>query len=226
MSFKIVNNTQAAISRNMRRMEMTANNLSNTETPGFKKLKAAYEKKNQEINMQSYRENTSGAIEKDGDPYHVAVLGDGYLRVQDNNGMFLRRAGDFAVSPEGELITSTGETVLVDGGAIQINGMPEITGDGTIIVNGEAVGRLDITVPTEPNRLQPARNGNFIYDGPEEEPQDTRLIQGALESSNSDGVEEMNSLIELTRSAEIASKIFRTSSEMLRMASTELGKVD
>ncbi len=224
--FPIVRKTQTAISRDMRGLEMTANNLANSESPGFKKIQASFERKGDEIAMNSFRRQQAGIIKNDGDPYHIAILGDGYFRVQSEQGEMLRRGGDFMLDPNGRLVTTTGDVLLGEGGEIVLQGTPEIMGDGTILVDGLPIDILRVVVPEDLNGLEDAGNGNFIYNGGFADAIDSRLVQGALEGSNTKGVEEMTQLIELTRASDIASRIFRTGSEILKMASSELGKVE
>ena len=223
--FPIIRKTQTAISRDIRRLEMTSNNLANSDSPGFKKVQASFEKQGTEIEMNSFRKPDSGVITRDEDPFHVAILGEGYFKVASEQGELLRRGGDFMVDENGTLITSTGEKVIGEGGEIVLNGTPEIRGNGSILVNGEPIGMLKVVVPDDETLMQSTGNGNFIYDGGFKEAE-IRIVQGALEGSNAKGVEEMGKLIELTRGSDIASRLFRTGSEMLKMASSELGKVD
>jgi len=224
--FPIVRKSQTAISRDIRRLEITSNNLANSDSPGFKKLQVSFAKRGENVAMNSFRTTQSGVIANDGDPFHLAIIGNGYFRVSTPNGEFLRRGGDFTVDAEGRLMTATGESVMGDGGEIVLDGTPEIRGDGTILVNGETIDVIQLFVPVDEGQLIPAANGNFLYNGDFVQGHDSRLVQGALEASNTRGVEEMSQLIELTRASDIASRIFRTGSEILKMASTDLGKVE
>jgi flagellar basal-body rod protein FlgF len=88
-----------------------------------------------------------------------------------------------------------------------------------------SVGKLDIVVPNNSEDLLEATDGNYQCSGETKAAQGCRLIQGALEGSNVKPVDEMAALIELTRSSDIISRVFKTGSDALKMAATEIGRV-
>jgi flagellar basal-body rod protein FlgF len=225
--FPVINRTGGTISREQRKLETTSNNLSNLQTPGFKRILNSIEKKNDSIGQNSYISLGQGAVVKDDDPMHVAIMGKGWFNVQTaDGGVKLRRAGDFMLNTEGTLVTPSGQPVLSGGGPVTITGTLQILGDGTLIVDGQSVGKLDVTDVEDEKLLQPASDGNFSYSGNPKTATDFRLVQGALEQSNTNMVEEMSVLIELTRSADIAARIFKGDADMLRIASTEISRME
>ena len=223
--FPILNTTQRSISQDIKKLDVVSNNLANTSTAAFKKHLLNYMQENGETIASSRISFQQGSTTQDNDPLHFAIHGEGFFPVQNANGVQLRRAGDFALSETAELITSTGDKVLSSGSPIVLAKTPVVLGDGTIQIDGNTIGKLDVVVPTNYGSVVEAEGGNYSFDGAVKQSEDYHVAQGFLENANTSAVNEMSSLIELTRNTDIVSKIFKTGSEVLKLASSELGKI-
>ena len=126
------------------------------------------------------------------------------------------RGGSLDVSADGTLTTTSGITVLGDGGPIQVppNTQVAIGSDGTVSAtgaNGRAtpVGRLKLVTPEAP--LTRGTDGLFrAADGELPADATARLQDGALEGSNVSAVETMIQMIAAARQFEAQMKVLTT----------------
>ena len=103
---------------------------------------------------------TPGSTDSTGVDTNVAIGGDGFFVVQDNNGVnSYTRAGNFSKSTDGDLITADGQQVLgfpaVNGAISQMQGLsPLQVGSGTVsspnaTTKVEMTANLDSRTSTE-----------------------------------------------------------------------------
>lgn len=170
-----------------------------------------------------------GSLEMTGRPLDLGIEGDGYFQVQRPDGqMAYTRDGSFSVSDRGQMVTSSGYGLVPD---ISIpNGATELgisrTGVVTALVAGSAdpveLGRIELArFPNPPGLLALGENlfaetqasGHPILGVPQEEGVG-RLVQGSLEGSNVEVVQEMVEMIAALRAYEINSKAVQTSEQM------------
>jgi flagellar basal-body rod protein FlgG len=181
------------------------------------------------------RVNTQGPIQNTGRPLDIAIEGEGYLQVQLPNGnLGYTRDGSLSISDQGTLVTHGGYTV-----APGINIPPDAT---TVVISrtgvvsttmaGEAegveIGRLELARFTNaPGLLAMGENllqeteasGPPIVGFPQEEAFG-RVVQGSLEGSNVEIVQEMVDMITALRAYEINSKAVQSSEEMAEIANS------
>jgi flagellar basal-body rod protein FlgF len=159
---------------------------------------------------------TPGAMQSTGRNLDVAMQGDAWLAVQALDGTeAYTRGGSLDVAADGTLVTTSGLTVLGDGGPIQIppDVQLAIGADGTIsatAVNGKSttVGRLKLVTPEAP--LTRGTDGLFRADADLPADASARLQDGALEGSNVSAVETMIQMIAAARQFEAQMKILTT----------------
>ncbi|MEI7682425.1 MAG: flagellar basal-body rod protein FlgG [Betaproteobacteria bacterium] len=167
----------------------------------------------------------------------VAISGDGFFQILQPDGtLAYTRDGSFKLSPTGQLITSNGSllqpTVQVPNNAQSIT----IGADGTVsaaIAGSTAnsvLGNLTIARFINPaglesigqnllranaasgavQQLKPGVNGAGV------------LVQGGVEASNVNVVEEMVNMIETQRAYEVNSKAIASADEMLKFINNNL----
>lgn len=171
-----------------------------------------------------------GSQQQTGRALDVMVNGRGFFEVQMPDGTSAyTRDGSFKINQDGELVTNSGYPVQpgiqVPEGAQSLS----IGSDGTISVQmaGEAaaveIGALTLTDFINPAGLQargenlflettasgPAQNGNPGLNGL------GNVVQGALEGSNVNVVEDLVSMIETQRAYEMNAKAISTTDSML-----------
>lgn len=212
-----------------------ANNLANTQTTGFKsdfeqframpvfgpgfpsRVYAMAERPGSDFSM--------GAIQTTGNDLDVAIKGDGWIAVQDEQGAeAYTRAGDLKITPEGQLQTGTGIPVLGNDGPITLppSEKIDIGNDGTITVIplGEnettlaVIDRIKLVRP-ELNNLEKLDDGLMhTKDGAEQLANaDISVVQGALEGSNVSAVSALVDMIELARNFELQTKVMKTADD-------------
>ena len=172
---------------------------------------------------------TQGELKQTGEKFDIAIQGDGFLQVQRPDGTFgYTRDGALKVDGQGRVITSDGLLVLS-------GFQPVPTGTTGFSISSTGEVSVQSASGTQNFRIQLARFANAtglrslggnIYEetpasgtvelgSPGEEGRGT-IIQGFLESSNVNIVEEMVNMIQAQRAYEINSKSIQTSDEMLK----------
>ncbi len=220
-----------------RRLAATTNNLANVDTPGFKREKLSfkevflpkigprYRRIFKEIGSHLVWEQ--GELTPTGNPLDLAIVGEGFFKVQTPEGIAYTRAGNFQIDRNRRLVTPQGYPVLADGAPVIVDPglargglitLPEerflVHDDGTISVDGTTVARLDIVTFEDLSKLKRRGQNLFVAEGARERPAtDFQLRQGYLEGSNVDILTEMVSLIEIHREFEAVQKAVRASDE-------------
>ena len=164
-------------------------------------------------------DTTQGALVRTGNDLDLAMEGPGYFAVQTATGPVYTRGGNFRVSPQGQLITASGDPVLGDNGPITIVGTPvSISTDGTISANDAISGRLKLVEFAPAVEVHSA--GGTYYTAPAGTAvpaTNSQVRQGMLENSNVNPVTSVVEMITAEREVE-------TMRRVLTMFSTELDK--
>ena len=227
-------------------LDAIASNLANTSTTGFRARQGSFSSVlaetdghapgsvlNQVTNSYgvlgaTHLNPTQGSLTATGNSMDFAVQGPGYFVVQTASGPQYTRNGAFKVSPQGQLITQSGEAVLGAAGAIHIlPGKVSVATDGTISSNGAIAGQLQMVEFAAGTEIQPAGNNNYTAPAASVRPAVTSSVQqGMLENSNVNPVESVVQLIDAQRSAEtMRHALSMFDSEMNKTAVQDLPKV-
>jgi flagellar basal-body rod protein FlgF/flagellar basal-body rod protein FlgG len=230
-----------------RAMEVTANNIANMNTTGFKAEGVVFEeylngaarsnhygatdrRVSYTADRATWHDMSQGPAQNTGNPLDVAIAGDGFLVVQTPAGERYTRNGALQINANGELVTSQGFPVLGDGGPIAFQQQDRgisIGADGTISVEGGNRGKLRLVEFAQRNLLQKDGSSNFV--APQGvQPQaatNSRLVQGTIEKSNVQGVTEISRMIEITRTYTNIAQMTQAQSEMRRSAIERLAEV-
>tara|TARA_R110001599_G_scaffold17816_10_gene70847 strand:+ start:166 stop:951 length:786 start_codon:yes stop_codon:yes gene_type:complete len=183
------------------------------------------------------KEYAQGNVQQTGNSLDVAINGRGFFKVlmPDGNAAFTRD-GSFKTNAQGELVTAQG--YALEPGIVVPDTTQSLTigADGTVTAQlpGQAqpvqIGTLTLSDFINPSGLQ-ARGENLLVEtaasGPPNESTPTLngvggLVQGALESSNVNVVEELVSMIETQRAYEMNSKAISAADDMLRFITNQL----
>ena len=211
----------------MQRQETLANNLANVSTIGFRAELAAFRAVPVEGSGASTRvyslestpgyDATPGAVAATGRNLDVAMKGAAWLAVQGLDGTeAYTRGGSLDINAEGNLVTTSGLTVLGDGGPIQIppDTQVGIAADGTVSAtdtNGRStsIGKLKLVTP----EVALARGTDGLFragDADLSADPLARVQDGALEGSNVSAVETMVAMIAAARQFEAQMKSLST----------------
>jgi len=141
----------------------------------------------------------------------LALSGSGFFVVETDEGEAYTRNGRFHFDANGVLQTIDGQAVAWDGPSAVIDptGPPVVVAPtGTVTQGDQVIGDLLLKDFQEPQRLQPDRKGNFhATRNMEEIPPQAVVIQGALEGSNANAVDELIRLVVVQRRFEGATRM-------------------
>lgn len=229
---------------------VTAHNLANASTTGFRRDTSAFESQWMAGGADSFEtrvqagsqllgaELSGGSVQVTGRPLDVAVAGPGMIAVDaPGGGEAYTRRGDLTLDAQGVLRTGDGRAVLGEGGPITLpaGATIEIGADGAVNFRAAGensdtplneAGRIKLVAAT-PKTMQKGEDGLFRSVGADTAPTDSsvRLQSGAIEGSNVSPVAMMAELIEQSRAFELQSKLVSQARD-LDSASTQLMRID
>ena len=174
---------------------------------------------------------SQGNLVETGNAFDVAIEGRGFIEVLMPDGsQAFTRDGSLQVDNQGQLVTSSGYVVqpaiTVPEGAQSVS----IGADGTVsvVTPGSAVatqvGNVQLTDFINPSGLMPMGKNLYVETASSGTPQGGNpgvnglgtIMQGFVESSNVNVVEELVNMIETQRAYEINSRAISTSDQMLQ----------
>jgi len=206
-----------------RQLDVIANNISNTDTVGFKVESLQLGKDVQQPQLQPgqgaappitfvhdtalTRDFRQGALRQTGGPFDLGLQGEGFFEVQTPTGNRLTRDGRFGLDAQGQLVDSSGNAVLGNGGSPIVldptKSSPQIAHDGTVSQDGQVIGKIGVF--TVPNRGALTKIGNGMFDPAGQTPladANTAVQQGMIENANVDAIQQMTRMISVSRAYE------------------------
>ncbi len=228
----------------MRQMETVSNNLANMNTTGYKTDRMLFHEYIEEAPGESaepwdeelsfvmdqgqWRRTQQGEIQSTGNPLDLALEGQGYFVVDTPQGERYTRDGQFKTNPQGQLVTNQGNPVLSDQGEPIVFAPNDtdisIQKDGTVTTNNGPVGQLDVVTFENRQKLDKQAGTLFKTDRDPQAPQNTNVIQGALEGSNVEPVREMTRMIDIQRSFEAVNNVIQKEHERQQQAIQTLAR--
>jgi flagellar basal-body rod protein FlgG len=179
------------------------------------------------------RLHSQGALEQTGRSLDVGIDGEGFFAVTLPNGQQgFTRDGSFQISDQGVLVTSDGYQI---GSGIKVpSDVTDVTISPSGVVSGSKgagseaaeLGRLELSRFANPSGLM-ALGQNLFAETPASGEATTgfpldegmgRLVQGQLEGSNVEIVQEMVDMISAQRAYELNSKAVKAADEMSQTA--------
>lgn len=214
-----------------REMQSIANNIANSATTGFRSEQIGFSEYIKRLDGDAslsmalanigVSSPIQGALTQTGGQFDFAIEGEGYFLVRTPAGDRLTRAGNFSPNGQGDLVTHDGYQVL-DAGAAPIFIPPDTTdlqiaADGTLSAGGKPLARLGIVQPIDP---QMAREDGVMFRAeagfdPVENP---KIVQGFLESSNVDPINQIARMIQVQRAYEMGQSFLSAEHERVRTA--------
>ncbi len=235
------NPTYIALSRLMaqqRTMDVIANNVSNSNTPGFKsqhvlfsdwllpadrKVTATGERAiDFTQDRATWRDLSTGTLSHTGEPLDLAIGSEGYFTVKTPSGDRLTRAGRFSLQSDGTIGDDDGNSLLdISGAPLKISpgdtGLT-VAGDGTVSSQQGQLGKIGIVEPSDPNRLVAEGSHLMRSDASTAPVAQPKIIQGAIEDSNVSPMLELTRMMQLERDFQFVSQF--TQSEADRQQTT------
>ena len=227
---RIIYTTMTGANAASQRMGVLSNNLANASTTGFRAEMTTFRSVPLQGQGSSTRvfalDATSGHLMTPGPAMttgkstDLMARGNAWFAVQGLDGLeAYTRNGALEVTAEGQLVTATGLPVLSDGGApidVPQNAKLSFGADGTIVATlpdqqPMSIGRLKLVTPTAEQTIKRSDDGLFRgVDGDLPNDANARILQGALEGSNVNAVEEMVGMIAASRQFEQQIKMLQT----------------
>jgi len=231
-----------------------ANNLANVSTSGFKRTLLQVESgdsmdlqrmqtdpgdgsNGQSVSVpvgtlglgsQVYGTPTSfeqGTTAQTGNPFDLAINGNGFFTIQTPEGIRYTRSGAFVRDGRGLLMTQDGNLVMGNSGAIALpQGDTKIAADGTISVNVNRVDQGKLTQFGNLNNL--SKQGSSLFADLGAQPSNdtsSTIDQGKIEQSNSNVVQSMVDLISAQRWFEANQKVIQTEAQATTQAIQTVG---
>jgi flagellar basal-body rod protein FlgG len=234
-----------------------ANNLANVNTTGFKKSRVEFQDLFYQetrppgapaegsttapvglelgygaLPVSTQRMFQQGELVSTGNPTDVAILGEGFFRVQMSDGREgYTRDGSFKMSADGLLVTTDGYPLSPEIALPDDTKEISIGTDGSVSVTlaqdstPQTIGQIELVRFVNPAGLSAQGQNLFLATPNSGEPLVGtpttegfgRLQQGNLEVSNVEVIEEMINLITAQRAYEINSKAIKASDDMMGM---------
>ncbi|MCE0503892.1 MULTISPECIES: flagellar basal-body rod protein FlgF [unclassified Roseivivax] len=234
------------VSALQRDLDVTANNIANADTVGFKRERVAFESYLHEdtgdmedvhfvVDGGSYLDNSQGRLQATGNPLDIALEGEGWFAFETREGgVAYGRDGRLTLDNQGTLVTIDGAQILDVGGAA-INLAPEavaglqIAEDGTMSgPDGAALGQIGVFRIDDLQAYERAGSGLFRAPpggGVAPELDDSSvLIQGAVEGSNVQAITEITRLMEIQKAYERAQTVSQSADDLRQDALSRLSR--
>ncbi|MFQ5636681.1 MAG: flagellar basal-body rod protein FlgG [bacterium] len=177
---------------------------------------------------------SQGDVVQSGNSLDIALEGEGFFQIQQPDGMIVyTRDGNFNLNSSGQIVNSSGllldPSISVPEDAVGIH--VGVSGTISVVLPGETepeeVGRIELAKFINPAGLRSI--GGNLYEATAASGEPTlgspgsngfsKLLQGFLEKSNVEVVQEMVNLIVAHRAYEINARAIRTAEQMMEIAS-------
>lgn len=219
-----------------RGLEVTATNLANANTPGFKAGRMLFSdwlsrpsgteppKGGRTVafvqDRATYQDQQAGPLQQTGNPFDLAMAGDGYFTVETARGPRLTRAGRFTPLSDGRLGDTDGNALLDTAGQpIRVAAADTqivVAADGTISSPNGRLGRIGVVTPSDATRLTP-EGGRTLHADTETAPvARPQMIQGAIEDSNVQPVVEMTRMMADLREFQFTSQFIQSEADRMQ----------
>lgn len=215
----------------MREMSVVANNIANISTTGFRSEGLVFAehitatgRHEPSLSMGTATGRSisaqQGALEQTGSEFDLAIEGEGFFLIDTPEGEALTRAGAFIRNELGELVTPDGNLLLDVGGA-PVFVPPQATSvavapDGTISADGQPLTVVGLYMPNDPLELTRRSGTSFTVESGYQPADNARVLQGFLEQSNVDPVQQIARMIEVQRAYELGQSFMDAEDNRIR----------
>ena len=234
----------------MVRNDVSANNLANVNTTGYKKDDALFmtfpEVLIQRVNDQKQSEisprpvigtlgtgaivdevitsHEQGQLRESTNPFDMAIAGEGFFVVQNDRGDFYTRNGSFTLDSQGYLVTTQGDYVMGQAGRIKIGSSNNVLVDtaGNVSMDGQQTAVIRIVNVADKAAL--TKVGDSLFTGGQAAAGNVGQVkQKFIEASNVNVITEMVNMITIMRAYEANQKMTQAHDQTLGQA-IEIGR--
>jgi flagellar basal-body rod protein FlgF len=226
----------------MESLDMLANNLANTETGGYKTDREFYDlyvgpeaaasgdavAATLPVQEKPWTDFSQGTLRPSGSPLDLGLSGKGFFAVDGPAGSLYTRNGNFRLSPAGLLVSAEGYPVRMAGAAkvkIQLSSPLQVAPDGTLLQDGQALGRIELVDFPDTGALSKQGASYFRSTQAPQAAAATEVQQGKLESSNVTPAESAVRLVSVMRQFEMLQKAVTMGTDMNRKVVEEVARV-
>jgi flagellar basal-body rod protein FlgG len=228
----------AGMAAQQQRMDALSNDVANTNTAGYKRVRIGFRDLVYQQDggsgvrtgsgaaaTQIGRGYEQGAFQQTGEPFDMAIGGEGYFQVRraDTGQTALTRNGSFRLDATGQLVTADGDRLVppiqiprgVDAKTVNIGP------DGTVAAGGRRIGQIQLVTVPAPTGLSAQGSGYFqvtAASGGIRRAGGATIEQGVLEASNVDLADAMVDMMDAQRSYSMASKAIHMQDQMMEIA--------
>lgn len=215
-----------------RAMDVTANNLANANTPGYRAERMQFsdwlvrEPATEDSSAlppggrllaytqdrATYRDMQPGPMTATANPLDLALgAAQGFFSVMTPQGPKLTRAGHFERAPDGAVVDTAGNKLLDTAGRpIQLSTadtLISVSGDGVVSSQNGQIAKIGVVAPADPNALTPEGDRLFATTSPTSQVAAPQISQGLLEQSNVRPILEMVEMMRGQRNFEMTSQM-------------------
>lgn len=218
-----------------RNMAVIANNMANVNTSGFKaeqmlavdqqaasqrptvdgRVSTAYVR-----DVASVRDPSDGRLDVTDNPLDVALRGDGYFVVSTPDGDRYTRDGHFRLDASGQIVTEDGFALQAQGGSPLVLSATDATlsiaRDGSVSTESGDLGKIRVVQFTDPTALQPVGSGLASSEAPPQDVLTPEMVQGMIERSNVEPINEMERMIRVQRAYDQAKQVIEREDDRIR----------
>ncbi len=205
--------------RSTRHLQMIAENLANSSTPGYRAGSVMTEPVspfdrilNRHVTAETERDATDltpGAVRMTDRPLDFSINGDGFFVVRSDKGEYLTRNGSFEQGADGVLRTAAGHAVVdANGDVMSIpdgvrQDQIQVGEDGVLRAGDRRLGTFRLDRVASERDLE--RVGTALFTAPEarrEPAESSRILGRTLETSNTVVFQELSNMMLLSRTVE------------------------
>ena len=217
------------------RQDVISQNIAHASVPGYRSRGLVFQTFDQSLSQPTtlggattdiigdqiaggYSSYETGPVVHTGNPFDLALSGDGFFVIDGPNGPLYTRNGLFQPDGQGVLKTKEGFTVAgtitIPEGATKV----DISQEGFVFADNVQVGQIQIVRFNNPQGLIPAGTAAYTAGGAQQQANDgtTTVMQGYVENSNVQIVTEMVNMIAGQRYYEAAQRAIRAISDALQ----------
>lgn len=223
------------LSQSARSVEVSAQNISNMSTPGYKRrvsfshVLATSELNNSlEMAEDSATDFAQGKMVNSGNPFDLAITGPGFFEVSSpSQNLTYTRQGQFTRDGQGHLVNATGGRLQVEGGGdLVLKGRDfKLAEDGVILEDGQPTARLEVMNFIDPSTATRSYGAGFAAMSSAVSPVANPTVrQGATEAANVSAGDEMVAMMAALRRAEGGQKLMNVYDDLMGRAITVFGQ--
>lgn len=235
MGLDAIRSTARTLGYYTRLQALTANNIANSDTEGFKADVMSARK----VGESTYpvpvtrTDLSQGTLTPTGRPLDLSLDGPGFLVLQTEQGERLTRGGSLALDAANRLSDRHGNLLLGENGPVQIPlryASFEVQADGQVVVDGTRIDRLRVETVSDPGTLLKEGAGHFKPALQGEQPiavttTTTVVRQGQVEDSNQDTLKGVVDLVTIQRAYAANIDSLKALDSVLGTVVNEVGKV-